>query len=745
MKNWRKIIFTGIAATGISLVAGVQTQAVLKDESYSRASAQADAEESPRILDAESVIYLDGKDQIAVEGEDVSSVSYASDNRTVAEIDAKGIVKPVSVGETKIRATVTCLIDGEKKTEILSYDLQVLPKSTEFFKYDTDKFVGKRRIVGLTARGKKLQDVYIPGWCQGEEVLEVHRETFKNDTAVQRVYVSDNLKYLDYDRWADDYVPGESFSGCKNLRELHLGMNLKGVGYGFAASLEKITVDERNEKFYVQDNVLFSETDELVCYPGARKDAFYQIPEGVTSVQEDAFYGAVNLRKVGFPEGIENIFSAFRYAGLTEVVVPESVKVYGEAFAYCGSLESAAIETDEWEYGWNAFEGCKRLKSVSVRSRISGKMLAGSSVEKICLAPGAKGVSVKDGALFSGDGKELYAYPTGRKTKYSFPEGTERIADYALFRAQTPEIVLNDGLTEIGESAFEEAEVTKIVLPDSVKKLGWCAFQDCGKLGTVRLSKNLTVIPDYVFRNCVSLEKLHIPGKVKKFGVSTGCRKLKTYTVEKGNPSFVAVDGVLYSKSKKTIYAYPPAKKGKKYTVLKSVKKIGDSVFSDNRYLERISMGNGVTSCGNRAFANAVSLKKVTLSKNITKLGEYAFYGCRKLQEATVPDKVKRLECATFSGCVSIKSITLGKKISFVDIWNFNDCKKLQKLTCRSLIEDWNVGACVGGSFEKTGSNNYKKLVVKFPKCKSKNKRGTIKYGVRSAGLNEKAKVVFGK
>lgn len=746
MKNWRKTILTGVVATGMLLVAGVQTQAALPAEgSHSRASAQADAAERPRILDGESVIYLDGKDQITVEGKGISAISYASDDSRVAKIDGRGIVTPVSEGKTKIRATVTCVISGVKKTEALSYDLQVLPKSTEYFKYDSDDYVGKSRIVGLTAKGKRLRDVYIPGWCQGKKVLEVHKDVFKNDVALEKVYVADNLIYLDYWRWPDDYEPGENFSGCGNLRELHLGRNLKGVGRGFAASLEKITVDERNKTFRVQDNVLFSGTDRLVCYPGARKDAFYQIPDGIKTVEEDAFYGAANLKKVGFPKGIEEILNAFRHAGLTEVVVPDTVKYYGGAFAHCGSLEKVTIETVEWEYVWKAFEGCGKLKSIFVRSRVSGNLLNGSSVEEICLTSDAWGVSVKDGVLFSEDGKELYAYPPGKKAKYVLPAGTEKIADDAFRQAQISEVALNQGLKQIGESAFVQSAIRAIALPDSVTKLGFGVFEECGKLRTVKLSKNLEEIPSYTFWKCVSLEKLHIPKKVKKFGISMGCKKLKAYTVEKGNASYVAVKGVLYSKSKKTIYSYPPAKKGKKYTILKTVRKIEGSAFADNRYLQTVSMGNRVTYCGSGAFSDGASLKKVTLSKNISKMGEYVFARCKKLQAVTVPDKVKRLECGTFMDCTAIKRITLGKKVKFVDVWNFKGCKSLQKLNCRSLIVNWNFGACVGGSFEKAGSKNYKKLVVRFPKCKSGDKRNEIKSLVREAGLNMKAKIVFGK
>ena len=740
MANRRQIVLAGIIMAGISCLTGAKSEAALSVEQF-HTSAQVYADERPRLVDADSVIYLDGEDKISVEGENISSIDYSSSDSRVAKIDDKGRVTPLATGKTEIQATVTYLTDDERKTEALSYDLQVLPKSIEYFKYDS--IYGKSRIVGLTAKGKQLQDVYIPGWCEGEKVLEIHVDTFKDDTALQRVYVPDNPIHLDYQRWEDDYVPGKSFSGCTNLKELHLGKDLVGVGCGFASSLEKITVDERNETFQVKDNVLFSGKTKLICYPGARKDAFYQIPEEVKIVEEDAFFGAVNLKKVGIPNGIEQMGRAFRYAGLTEVVVPESVKYYSLAFEHCAQLEKAAIETEE---GYHVFEGCEKLKSVSVKKAISGEVLAGcKSVEEICLAPNAEGISVKDGVLFSDDGKRLFAYPTGKKGEYSLPAVTEKIEECAFADAAVSKVVLNQGLKEIGKSAFEKAGITAIELPDSVDKIGTMAFEECQSLSSAKLSKNLKVIPDNVFRNCVSLKKLYIPKKVEKIGISRGCKKLTEFTVEKGNSSYVAVKGVLYSKSQKILYAYPSGKKGKSYVVPDSVQKIWGSAFADNHYLQNISMGNRVTYCGDAAFSDAVSLVKLSLSKNISYLGEYAFSGCKKLQAVTVPDKVKRLRCATFSGCTAIKSITLGKKVNFVDIWNFNGCKNLQRLTCRSLIEDWNFGNCVGGSFDEAGSKNYKKLIVSFPECKSKNKRKQIKLTIHAAGLSKKASVVFGK
>ena len=744
MATWKHIILAGVLAACLSLLTGVQTKAALPMDDYSYKTEQESAPGKPKIVNEDSVIYLDGKDQICVEGENISSVSYSSDDATVAEIDNTGIITPVSIGKTKIHAAVTCQTNGEKTTETLSYDLQVFAKSTTYFRYDTGKYVGKSRIVGLTPKGKQLRDVYIPGWCDCQEVLEVHVDTFKNDTALQRVYVPDNLLYLDYIKRADDYWPGESFSGCTNLKELHLGKNLKGIGEGFASSLEEITVDEQNKIFQVQDHVLFAEKNRLVCYPGARKESFYQIPEGIETVERYAFIGAKNLKKVGFPKGIKEISYAFCYSGLTGVVIPESVKYYACSFAYCNSLKQVAIETGTQELVYSVFTGCENLKSIHVKHPIPGKILTGcKSVEEICLLPNAEDVIVKDGVLFSADGKKLLAYPAGKKTSYSLPAATEKIADYAFYEAGVSQIRCNQRLREIGSYAFQESKITTLVLPDSVQKLGTCAFENCRRLCSVKLSKNLKTIPNYAFRNCVSLTKLHIPAKVRTFGINNGCLKLTAFTVEKENPSLLAKEGVLYSKSGKILYAYPPGKKEKHYAIPSTVKKIWNHAFADQCYIQEITMENQVTHCASGAFSNAGRLEKVSLSKNLEVLGDHAFSNCRKLKSMTIPDHVQRLELGTFSNCTAIRHITLGKRVKFVDVWNFNGCINLQRLTCRSLFETWSFGN-TGVSFDQAGSRNYEKLVVRFPECKDKNKRSRIKYILHQAGLNQKAKVIFG-
>jgi hypothetical protein len=77
--------------------------------------------------------------------------------------------------------------------------------------------------------------------------------------------------------------------------------------------------------------------------------------------------------------------------------------------------------------------------------------------------------------------------------------------------------------------------------------------------------------------------------------------------VSPNNKKYCAVDGVLYSKDKKVLLAYPNAK-GPKYKV-----------------------PNGVEEIANCAFKNT-SIEHITASATLQRIGQNAFYGCCQLE-----------------------------------------------------------------------------------------------------------------
>ncbi|WP_294482099.1 leucine-rich repeat domain-containing protein [uncultured Ruminococcus sp.] len=93
---------------------------------------------------------------------------------------------------------------------------------------------------------------------------------------------------------------------------------------------------------------------------------FYEVPEGVTEIDEDAFCGAHNLKRVKLPNTLKKIGdSAFMWSGLTEMHIPANVEeICDSAFQGCKCLEKVTIENGLVTIDQNAFFECIKLKEI---------------------------------------------------------------------------------------------------------------------------------------------------------------------------------------------------------------------------------------------------------------------------------------------------------------------------------------------------------------------------------------------
>ncbi len=96
------------------------------------------------------------------------------------------------------------------------------------------------------------------------------------------------------------------------------------------------------------------------------------IPEGVTSIGGYAFYGCRSLTSVTIPEGVtsieDGVFSDCR--SLTSVTIPAGVTSIGNrAFSYCRSLTGVTIPESVTSIGEEAFVGCENLSSMIIQGK----------------------------------------------------------------------------------------------------------------------------------------------------------------------------------------------------------------------------------------------------------------------------------------------------------------------------------------------------------------------------------------
>lgn len=146
-------------------------------------------------------------------------------------------------------------------------------------------------------------------------------------------------------------------------------------------------------------------------------------------------------------------------------------------------------------------------------------------------------------------------------------------------------------VTAISVGAFYLSTITSIEVPDSVTSIGEMAFLGCTSLKTVKLSTGVAKIEKNAFGSCSALQEVQ---------------------VAKDNPNFSSLDGVLYSKAQDTLVIYPAAKTDAAYTIPGGVTSVAMYAFSENPYLETLTIPNSLIKVGDSAFFNCKNLRSVS-------------------------------------------------------------------------------------------------------------------------------------
>lgn len=163
----------------------------------------------------------------------------------------------------------------------------------------------------------------------------------------------------------------------------------------------------------------------------------------------------------------------------------------------------------------------------------------------------------------------------------------------------------------------------------------------------------------------------------------TGCKKFKKVRVNDNNSKYSVIDGVLYSKDRKTIYLYPPGKETE-FEISSEVEIIRTYAFKANLYLSKIDIPNSVKTIEFGAFESCNNMENVVI--NSKKIDRYAFNGNKNIKKIEIGNNVEVLKEEIFNGCNNVQevnylgSISDWNNISKVSNWNNNS--SITKVIC---------------------------------------------------------------
>lgn len=196
-----------------------------------------------------------------------------------------------------------------------------------------------------------------------------------------------------------------------------------------------------------------------------------------------------------------------------------------------------------------------------------------------------------------------------------------------------------------------------------------------------------------------------MPATVKGFesdAIRT-CRMLTDIHVEKGNPYYKSVDGIVYTLDGKRLIVCPEGKKGSVIvangteTIWReafcycedltsvafpdSLKVIEEYAFRECHNLTRLDLPNSVKTIGNYAFAWCYNLSEVKLSDSLELIEYSAFIDCDRITSVDLPDSIISIEFDAFNNCDSLKEVIIGTSLENLAQSAFRTCYSLSEIT----------------------------------------------------------------
>ena len=239
-------------------------------------------------------------------------------------------------------------------------------------------------------------------------VTHIGRNAFRYCNALTSITIPNSVTSIGED----------AFWGCDALTSITIPnsvTSIGGVGVFKCNRLESIIVDPANEIYASIDGILYNKdiSTLLVC---PRAKTAVTIPNSVTSIGEDAFWGCNALTSITIPNSVTSIgSSAFLDCdALTSITIPNSVTYIGRnAFWGCDALTSVTIPNSITSIADNTFYDCIALTSVTLPNSVTsiGKDAFWGCNALTSVTIPSSVTSIGYNAFFYSNLSEIYCHP----------------------------------------------------------------------------------------------------------------------------------------------------------------------------------------------------------------------------------------------------------------------------------------------------------------------------------------------
>ena len=485
-------------------------------------------------------------------------------------------------------------------------------------------------------------------------------------------------------------ISDDAFTDCTKLTSITIPAtvtSLKGSSFINCAGLQQIVVDPGNPAFDSRNNcnAIIQETDgHLKVVVGSLKTV---IPEGVTRIGNDAFWGRwflehINipnsvkeiganafafcfLKKMTLPSGIETIEGgAFWSTDLPSIILPASLKTIGDgAFSNCPYLTSVVIPDGLEEIPNECFKECTKLESIDLKNvkKIGGDAFASTGLISLVLPASVK--EVCDGAFC---GCPITTLNLGK---------VEKVGHGAFMSTAIEELTIPATLIEAGVETFSwNFSMKKAIFEDGCTKVFDTMFHGNENLSEVVLPNTITEIQDRAFRACKSLSTVAWPNKLERIGEQAFQESGITSAVLPISMKWIGNEA--FNKCQELVDVD-----------IVYIEHLGYSGFSECPKIKKICLPSTIVidehSWG--AFAWDSGLEEIEFFEGTTRIDNLAFIGCENLKSLPygLPSTLESIGHNAFTECKSLESVTIPQNVNWIQEEAFKDCSKLTSVISR--------------------------------------------------------------
>lgn len=341
----------------------------------------------------------------------------------------------------------------------------------------------------------------------------------------------------------------------------------------------------------------------------------FEVPSGVTVINEKAFENCASLTSVTIPNSVSSIGS-YAFYGCDSL---KKVNYLGTASEWV-QIDFSNATSNPLYFAKNLYNDGVLLEKAEIKTctKISKYAFYNCSLTSVEISNSVKNIEQDAFALCKSLEKVNYLGSISDWLNINFANYLSNPTVSAKDLYLNGELLTNlkiNSVEKISNYAFSGCKsITSLEVGDSVKEIGNSAFSDCADLSNVTLSNGLTTIFEEAFLGCASLTEIKVPSSVNKIGFKCfyQCSSLASITLP-----FI---GELKDGTGKTHFSYIFGNTNNSY----------NNNFVPST-LKSVIISSGATAIGELAFNECTSIASIFIPSSVTTIGEDAFFKCKSL------------------------------------------------------------------------------------------------------------------